>query len=59
MKIVKKCLFDIYYLTFPLDKNNISTYTTNSINEFTDQIVHTQKNNIEKLKSSMEHEKCR
>jgi hypothetical protein len=39
---IYRCLS--YYLTFPLDKNNISTCTTNSINEFTDQIVHTQKN---------------
>jgi hypothetical protein len=59
MKIVKECLFDMYYLTFSLDTNNISTYTTNSRNDYTDQILHTKKLNIEKLKSSMVHEKCR
>ena len=53
MKILKECLFDMYYLTFSLDTKqhiNIVTYTTNSRSEFTDQILHTQK---------MEHEKCR
>jgi hypothetical protein len=51
----------MYYLTFSLDtKQHIDIYrTTNSRNDYTDQILHTKKINIEKLKSSMVHEQCR
>jgi len=48
-----------YIFTRHCTQNNISTYTTNSRNEFTDQILQKKRLNIEKLKSSMEHEKCR
>jgi hypothetical protein len=43
MKIVKECLFDILLIV------EMTTQT----------ILHTKKLNIEKLKSSMVHEKCR